>query len=338
VTRWWPTAAKFGVFALAALLLLGVLLNTMSHGVIGDTRSFDAEFSDVSGLRVGDDVRVAGVRVGRVQSIEVSEKGARVGFELEKDQPLLSTTRMVMRYQNLLGQRYLALVQTGKRGEAVKAGATVPLDRTDPGFDLTELLNGFRPLFEVLQPGDVNRLASSLVQVLQGEGGTVEQLLQQTTQLTTYVADRDSVIGEVLQNLTPVLEHLQGRGTEIKSTVLELRKLMEGLAKDRTAIGASIDGVAQLVGTTSSLLQDARAPLVRATKRFVSVADLLARTRDRLNRALASFGATIGALGRVTSYENAMNVYLCSMTFAFGDGEDEINPAAGQGKHSAVCR
>ena len=109
----------------------------------------------------------------------------------------------------------------------------MPLDRTDPGFDLTELLNGFRPLFEVLQPADVNQLASSLVQVLQGEGGTVEQLLQQTTQLTTYVADRDAVIGEVLTNLTPVLEHLQGRGTEIESTVLELRRLMEGLAKDR---------------------------------------------------------------------------------------------------------
>ena len=149
-----------------------------------------------------------------------------------------------MRYQNLLGQRYLALVQTGKRGAELDDGATVPLDRTDPGFDLTELLNGFRPLFEVLRPGDVNQLASSLVQVLQGEGGTVEQLLQQTTQLTTYVADRDAVIGEVLTNLTPVLEHLQGRGTEIESTVLELRRLMEGLAKDRTAIGASIDGVA----------------------------------------------------------------------------------------------
>ncbi len=338
MTGLWATAAKFGAFALAAVLLLVVLLNTMSHGLIGDTRSFSAEFSDVSGLRVGDDVRVAGVRVGRVQSIEVSENGADVGFELEKDQPLLASTRMVMRYQNLLGQRYLALVQSGKRGAELDDGATVPLDRTDPGFDLTELLNGFRPLFEVLRPGDVNQLASSVVQVLQGEGGTVEQLLQQTTELTTYVADRDAVIGEVLTNLTPVLEHLQGRGTEIEATVLELRRLMEGLAKDRTAIGDSIDGVADLVGSTSSLLQDARAPLVRATERFVVVADVMARTKDRLNRALASFGGTIGALGRLTSYENAMNVFLCSMTFAVGPGEDEINPAGRSTKHSQVCQ
>jgi phospholipid/cholesterol/gamma-HCH transport system substrate-binding protein len=332
------TAVKFAAFVVVAVLLLVVLLNTMSHGLVGDTRSYDAEFSDVSGLRVGDDVRVAGVRVGRVESIEVSEAGAMVGFQLEKDQPLLDTTRMVMRYQNLLGQRYLALVQTGKRGGELKDGATVPLARTDPGFDLTELLNGFRPLFEVLKPADVNQLASSLVQVLQGEGGTVEQLLQQTTQLTTFVADRDAVIGDVLQNLTPVLEHLEGRGTEIQSTVMELRQLMDGLVKDRKAIGSSIEGVAQLVGTTSSLLRDARAPLVRATHRFVVVADLLARTKGRLNRALASFGGSIGALGRLTSYQNAMNVFLCSMTFAVDDAEDEINPAGSPTKHSEVCR
>ena len=332
------TAVKFGAFALAAVLLLVVLLNTMSHGLAGDTRSFSAEFSDVSGLRVGDDVRVAGVRVGRVQSIEVTDEGAEVGFELEEDQALLDSTRMVMRYQNLLGQRYLALVQSGDRGAELDAGATVPLDRTDPGFDLTELLNGFRPLFEVLQPADVNRLASSLVRVLQGEGGTVEQLLQQTTELTTYVASRDAVIGEVLTNLTPVLEHLQGRGTEIESTVVELRRLMDGLAADRKAIGASIDGVADLVGSTSALLRDAEEPLVEATGRFRMVADVLARTRDRLNRALASFGGTLSALGRLTSYENAMNVFLCSMTFAVGPGEDELNPAESSHKHSEVCR
>jgi phospholipid/cholesterol/gamma-HCH transport system substrate-binding protein len=232
-----------------------------------------------------------------------------------------------MRYQNLLGQRYLALVQGDDRGDELDAGATVPMSRTDPGFDLTELLNGFRPLFEVLKPADVNELAGSLVKVLQGEGGTVEQLLRETTELTTYLADRDAVIGAVLTNLTPVLEHLEGRGTELRSTVLELRRLMDGLAEDREAIGESIDGVGELVGTTSSLLEEVRTPLVRASDRFVTVADLLARTRDRLTRALRSFGESLGALGRLTSYENAMNVLLCSMTFAFGNGEDEINPA-----------
>ena len=173
-------AAKFGAFAVASGLLLLLLVNTMVNGLGGDANTYDAEFADVSGLRIGDDVKVAGVRVGRVESIEVDGDAARVSFELTDEQPILDNTTIVMRYQNLLGQRYLALVQGEDRGKELDDGAKIPLDRTNPGFDLTELLNGFRPLFEVLQPDDVNQLATSMVKVLQGEGGTVETLLQQT--------------------------------------------------------------------------------------------------------------------------------------------------------------
>ncbi|WP_309648971.1 MlaD family protein [Nocardioides sp.] len=327
---------KFAAVAVTAGFLLLLLVNTMNNGVDGDTRGYDAMFEDVSGLRVGDDVKVAGVRVGRVESIEVEDDGARVGFDLQQTQALLDTTKVVMRYQNLLGQRYLALVQAGRRGAVLPADSLVPVDRTDPGFDLTELLNGFRPLFEVLQPADVNALATSMVKVLQGEGGTVEALLQQTTELTGFVADRDQLIGEVLTNLTPVLDNLAGRGTELSATVTELRALMTGLARDRRSIGASIDGVSRLVGSTSDLLRDVKDPAVRALRRFVVVAATMARTRGQLNEALRSFGQTFEALGRATSYENALNVYLCSLSFEVGGRT--FNPAGSNGPWSEVCR
>jgi len=329
-------AAKFGAFAVASGLLLMLLVNTMVNGLGGGSRTYDAEFADVSGLRVGDDVKVAGVRVGRVESIEVDGEAARVSFELTDEQPILDNTTVVMRYQNLLGQRYLALVQGEDRGKELDDGAEIPLDRTNPGFDLTELLNGFRPLFEVLQPEDVNQLATSLVKVLQGEGGTVETLLQQTSELTNFIADRDDVIGDVLTNLTPVLDNLAGQGTELRSTVQELRALMTGLARDRKSIGRSIDGVSQLVGATSGLLREARVPAVRTIERFRTVAHMLATSRNELNEALRSFGATFEGLGRGASYENAVNVYLCSMAFAVG--ERDINLAGDNGPWSQVCR
>lgn len=329
-------AVRFIAFALTAGLLLLILANTMLNGLGEDSRSFDARFSDVNGLRVGDDVKVAGVRVGRVQSIEVADEGARVDFELADDQPILDTTTIVMRYQNLLGQRYLALVQDEQRGEELGAGTTIPLERTSPGFDLTELLNGFRPLFEVLRPADVNELATSMIKVLQGEGGTVQSLLQQTTQLTNFMADRDGVIDEVLTQLTPVLDNLAGQGSELTSTVKELRLLMTGLAKDRKSIGASIDGVGRLVGSTSQLLDDARVPALAATRQFVTVAAMLAQTRKQLARALESFGKTFETLGRPTSYENALNVYICSFTAVVGDVR--VNPAGNDGPWSEVCR
>jgi phospholipid/cholesterol/gamma-HCH transport system substrate-binding protein len=242
-----------------------------------------------------------------------------------------------MRYQNLLGQRYLALVQGPDRGARLKAGATVPLSRTSPGFDLTELLNGFRPLFEALRPDDVNALATSLVKVLQGEGGTVESLLAQTGRLTSFLADRDQVVGQVLDNLTPVLTDLAGHGTELRGTVEELRALMTGLAKDRKSIGASIDGMSQLIGSTSQLLAETRVPTVRAVKRFRTVMDLFMANKPEFVAAIGSFGSTLAALGRATSYENAVNIYLCSVIVNVGGAKLNLD-GSDNGPWSEVCR
>ncbi len=330
-------AVRFALFALVSILLLVLLVNTMTNGLGESNRSFSAEFTDVSGLRVGDDVKVAGVRVGRVSSIEVTDDGAMVDFELRDQQPLLDTTNVVMRYQNLLGQRYLALVQTGERGAELEGGAEVPLDRTDPGFDLTELLNGFRPLFEVLQPADVNRLAESMVQVLQGEGGTVEQLLGETTRLTTFLADRDELYSAVLTNLTPVLDNLAGQGDELRTTVRELRLLMDGLARDRRSIGASVQGLSELVGATSGFFREARGPAVRTVGELRDVARQAAESREELNTAIRQFARIFEALGRATSYESALNVYPCSFLVAVGS--TEINLAGDDnGPWSTVCR
>lgn len=327
---------KFTAFAVVAGLLGFLLVNTMLHGLSGDSRSFTAEFADVSGLRTGDDVRVAGVRVGRVQSVEISEGGAEVGFDLVENQPLLTTTKLVMRYQNLLGQRYIAMVQGEERGDEIKAGGVVPVARTSPGFDLTELLNGFRPLFEALRPDDVNKLAGSVVKVLQGEGGTVESLLSETGKLTNFLADRDGVVGEVLNNLTPVLVEMAGQGDELRSTVVELKALMTGLAEDRKSLGASIDGMSQLIGSTSELLRDLRAPTKDAVARFRGVMALFLANEKPFVAALGSFGTALAALGRGSSYQNAVNLYFCSIAFQVG-GLGLNSNLTEEGPFSEVC-
>lgn len=331
-------AIKFTAFAVVSGLMLLLLVNTMQNGVAGGTHAFKAEFADVSGLRVGDDVKAAGVRVGQVKDIKATADGAEIKVELLDDQPLLDTTKLVMRYQNLLGQRYISLVQGAQRGAKLKDGATVPIARTDPGFDLTGLLNGFRPLFKVLQPGDVNKLATSLIKVLQGEGGTVEQLLAQTGELSNFLADRDTVIGEVMTNLKPVLDNIAGQGDELSLTVVELRKLMTGLAEDRKSIGASIDGVSRLVGATSSLLKEVKVPLTKTTDRLVTVADMFERSRGSLVDAIPAFTTVFESLGRATSYENALNVYVCSLSVALTANSGGINPVGNNGPWSAACR
>ncbi|WP_310963736.1 MlaD family protein [Nocardioides terrisoli] len=329
---------KFLLFAAISLALLALLYNTMVNGVPGHTRNFTAEFTNVSGLATGDDVRVAGVRVGKVTDIGIVPGGAKVTFELQDDQPLLDNTHIVMRYQNLLGQRYLSLVQGARHGAPLAAGADVPRSRTSPGFDLTELLNGFRPLLDVLQPADVNKLATSIIQVLQGEGGSIEQLLAQTTRLTNFLADRDTIFGKVLTNLTPVLNDLSGQGSELKSTVHELRLLMTGLAKDRTSIGTSISGLSRLISSTSDLLAQSRRPLVTNTHMFRQVAQTLDDQKTQLTAALKSFGVAFGDLGRVSSYGNAVNVYLCTLWLKLGGPEVNLSGHQSGGPWTEACR
>lgn len=330
---------KFVIFAVITGALLAILYNTMANGLPGGSRGYHAIFSSVSGLAKGDDIRVAGVRVGRVTDIKIVPQGAQVDFDLIEQQPILSNTGMVMRYQSLIGQRYVSLVQPGERGTQLSEGATVPISRTSPGFDLTDLLDGFRPLFQVLQPADVNKLASNVMKVMQGEGGTVESLLKQTSQLTTFLANRDEVFGQVLTNLTPVLNDLAGQGDQLASTVHELKLLMAGLAQDRKAIGKSIDGISTLITSTSDLLADQRQATVQTIKNFRAVATMLQQNLPDLVDSLRAFGTLFGSLGRASSYRNAVNIYLCTAWIKVLGAEQNmaLSPADG-GPWSEACQ
>jgi phospholipid/cholesterol/gamma-HCH transport system substrate-binding protein len=324
-------------FTVSAVLLL-LLANTMADRVDGEAREYHAKFADVSGLRAGDDVRVAGVQVGKITRIEVdSATGdtARVSFTLRDGQPLLSNTTLVMRYQNLLGQRYLSLVQPEQRGQVVPEGTTVPLDRTSPGFDLTALLNGFRPLFDVLQPDDVNRLADSVIKVLQGEGGTVEDLLDQTAQLTTYLADRDELVGAVFDNLTPVLVDLAGQGDELRDTTRKLTAFMSGLARERKTFGKTVEEIADVVDTTEEFLSDVRAPLEADVEKAEDLLQMYAAEEPRFARSIDGFGSLMGTLARVLSYRNALTFYFCDLDLDFGIFV--LRTTTLPGTHSEVC-
>lgn len=333
------TAVKFGVFALVSALLFVLLFNTMRNAVAGGSHEYSATFSSVSGLRQGDDVRVAGVKVGRVERIvSVGEDPvrARVTFTLRSDQDLRDNTRIVVRYQNLLGQRYLALVAGEGQGTPVVPGGEIRLANTDPGFDLTALLNGFEPLFAVIEPGEINELAGNLIAVLQGESGTVENLLAQTADVTRFLNDRDEVFTQVLDNLTPVLENLSARNADIDTTVVELRGLMTGLAEQRRTIGRSVDGIAAMVGTTKELLEDTREPFTKDVNRLRRVSGVLADERAKLADAIRTLPTGVEAFARSQSYGAKLNVYVCNLAVEVAGAKAHVGPTGGP--YSEVCR
>ncbi len=317
----------FAVFATSA----GVLLhNTLTRKLAGETASYSATFTDASGLHSGDDVRVAGVRVGRVDAVALRENRAWVKFTVQAEQPVLRSTGVAIRYQNLIGQRYLALVPGAGSAELLPVGTEIPLTQTQNALDLTVVTNGFQPLFEVLSPDDINRLSAQLVQVLQGEGGSITELLRTTAQLSGRLADRDEVIGRVVTNLAQVATDVGSRDAEVDALIGQLQRLAGAAAKDRRQIGSSIAALADLTDATTGLLTDIR-PLLRT--------DI-----DKLNRVLATyatakepFGAAVkglplalAAFARQMQYGSWINIYICNLT---AGSEKVLN----SGANSEVC-
>ena len=308
---------KLSVFAVVTALATGLLAMTIGNVTFAPTHHYRAELVDATGVLPGDDVRISGVRVGQVDKVSLAQdRYALVRFSVDTDYRLSRSTVVQVRYLNLVGQRYLALVDAAGAGAPLAPGATIGLDRTRPALDLTVLFNGFKPLFAALSPAETNRLAMQIIKTLQGEGGTVDSLLASTASLTGAIADRDAVVGRVVDNLNAVLATVDDRDQQLSDLVVQLQRLVSGLAADRGAIADAIGGIGDLTESTSGLLADVRPSLKADIARLGGVAETLATTRNRegqnvLDEYLRRIPAKLNTILRTATYGSWFNFYLC---------------------------
>jgi phospholipid/cholesterol/gamma-HCH transport system substrate-binding protein len=324
---------KLTVFAVVTVLLTAMLAQTLGTWTEGGTE-YRARFTDVTSLLEGDDVRIAGVRVGKVTGLKVVDDPiaspgdrptvAEVRFTVTDEVPLGTGVRAKIRYRNLVGQRYLALFEGPSTGRTLKRGGVIPLEQTAPALDLTALFNGFRPLFTALTPQDVNKLAYEIIQVLQGEGGTMASLLQRTASLTNTLADRDAVIGRVITNLNAVLSTVGERDGKLDQTISQLQQLVSGLAADRGAIGQSLANLGELTVATGSLLGDARPSLASDVDGLRQVAGNMNANAAAIDRALQAMPGRYDALTRVASHGTWFNFYLCDLSGTINLGGTKV--------------
>jgi phospholipid/cholesterol/gamma-HCH transport system substrate-binding protein len=318
-------AIKLIIFALVTILATALLGVVISNRTFGSTNTYKANFTDVTDLISGSDVRMAGVRVGTVSSIKsMSEDGnnfAQVSFSLDTNVSLTTTTKVEVQYLNLVGQRYLNLVPAPGGTTLPTKNALIPETNTRPAVDLTALFNGFKPLFRALSPNDVNQFALEIIKTLQGEGGTVQDLLQQTASLTNTVAQRDAAIGQVIDNLLTVLSTVQQRDAGLGETVTQLQRLVSGLAGDRDAISTSLGNINDLATSTAKLLTGIRPVLPGDLRNLTSLASVLNNTKDIVNKnenALAAFlqrePSKLNRIIRTGSYGGYFNFWLCSLS------------------------
>lgn len=318
---------KLVVFIVVTGLLSTILATTIRGGTREDGIEYSAIFSDATMVEEGDDVRIAGVVVGHVTDFEVYDRDkAKVYFTMSGDRTLPANVHLSLRFRNMIGQRYMNISrEPGPVQPALPEGSTIPIEKTSPAVDLTALFNGFRPLFTTLRPEDVNALADSLVRVLQGEGGTVTSLVQQTGQLTNHLADRDRVIGEVIDNLTQVLETINERDVQFQQLVVTTRQLVEGLADERDAIGSSLDSMADLTASAENVVTATRPAVTESLDHLKLVTDDLAAHEDTLSEVLHNLPVKTDNLIRMGSFGSWFQFYLCGLDIVHGPGNNVPN-------------
>jgi len=319
-------AVKLTVFMVVTSLATGLLVITIGNVTFGESTEYKAVFSDVTGLNTGDDVRISGVRVGSVKSIDIYQRRqAMVTFDVDSDSELNQATNATIRYRNLVGQRYIALTQGAGSDTVLDEDDTIPLSRTEPALDLTVLFNGFKPLFAALSPEDVNKLSYEIIQVFQGEGGTVESLLQSTASVTNALADRDKIVGQLIDNLNDVLVIIGDRDQELSDLIVSLQQFVSGLKDDRQAILGSLHDISELSVQTADLVDQAREPLTRDIGQLRRLAATLDRNQPEIDKALQILPLKLQKIGRTASYGSWFNFYLCNFR-----GQVTLPAVAGQ--------
>ncbi|KQH78520.1 mammalian cell entry protein [Mycobacterium gordonae] len=305
---------RLGVFLAVCLLTAFVLIAVFGEVRFADGKSYYAEFTNVSNLRQGKLVRIAGVEVGKVTRISINpDATVRVEFTAEDSVTLTEGTRAVIRYDNLFGDRYLALEEGAGSPAVLRPGQTIPLARTKPALDLDALIGGFKPLFRALNPDQVNALSEQLLQAFQGQGPTISSFLDQAAVLTNTLADRDQLIGQVVDNLNVVLGSLGGQSDRLDQAVVALSQLVHGLAERKTDISNAVAYTNAASGSIADLLSQARAPFTKVLHETDRVAGIAQADHDYLDNLLNTLPDRYQALVRQGMYGDFFAFYLCDV-------------------------
>jgi phospholipid/cholesterol/gamma-HCH transport system substrate-binding protein len=314
------TFVKFAAFFVVMVMLTVSLFFVFGQYQTGSTNSYSAVFANVSQLESGDSVRVAGVRVGTVNSVELRDDNTvLVKFDTDRNIVPTVSTRAMVRYLNLVGDRYLELDDSAGPATILPAGSQFPIDHTAPALDLDLLLGGLKPVIQGLNPQDVNALTNSLIQIFQGEGPTLESLFSHTSSFTNALADNDATVKQLIDNLKKVVATIAAKGDEFSGAIDKLERLIAGLSKDRDPIGSAIEALNNGSASLAGLLTDARRPLAGTVDQLSRVAPLLEGDKDLLDAQLAKLPEDYRKLSRLGAYGSFINYYVCGIAFRASD-------------------
>jgi phospholipid/cholesterol/gamma-HCH transport system substrate-binding protein len=311
-----PVAWRLGIFVVVCVLGLFALLAIFAQLRFQKENVYQAEFTNITGLENGNFVRIAGVEVGKVKHISLKRDATVVvAFSADPSVVLTEGSRAVIRYDNLIGGRYLALEEGAGGVHPLHPGDSIPTSRTEPALDLDAVVGGFRPLFQALDPNQVNALSQQLIHAFQGEGATIGSFLTQTAALTGALADRDRLIGQVIVNLDTVLGSLADQSTQFGKAVDSMSELMHGLAAHKTDIANALGYTNTAAASVADLLRQARPAIAKTLHEGDRVGTLTVADHDYLDHLIKTLPDKYRELGRLGLYGDYFSFYMCDILF-----------------------
>ncbi|NCL74440.1 MCE family protein [Rhodococcus sp. YH1] len=333
-------ALRLAAFCTVGVLAAVVVGNTLDRTVTGPTRDYAAEFTDVEGLSPGSDVTLAGVRVGRVSDVTFAPRDdgtsrAVVDFEIDSEFELTTDVTADINYGDMIGVRYVALTLPERStGTVLPEGATIPIEQTAPALDLTALVNGFEPLFESIDPAQINALATAVIEAFQGQGGTLDSLLLHIAAVSSDIADHEQVFDSLVGSLETLVAVADRRGEDISRLLSGLAVVGDALAGDGEQLATLVDRGSTAVRSTAVLMAGAMAPLDRSVTDLRVMTDAWIPQTENFEQAVRRLPELADSLNRISDYGGWLNLYMCNFTIKAGDFETNIFGST----YSEVCR
>jgi phospholipid/cholesterol/gamma-HCH transport system substrate-binding protein len=323
---------KVGSFTAAMLVVMAMLVMVFGQFRVGSGHSYTANFVDASRLKAGQDVRMAGMAVGKVESVTLKpDNTVDVTFDVTDRYQLYTSTRALIRYANLVGDRFLELAFRSGELRRLPPGGTIPKENTQPALDLDALLGGLRPVLKGLDASKVNEISSAVIELLQGQGGALSNMLSSTDAFTHDLAARDQLVGDVITNLNTVLATVDGKGAQFDASVDQLQQLISGLAAGRDPIARALEPLASAETDLTDLLQNSRRPIQGVIENVRPFAQRLDERKGDVNKVVEPLAENYLRLNALGAYGSFFNIYFCSTQIKINGpaGSDILIPFGG---------
>jgi phospholipid/cholesterol/gamma-HCH transport system substrate-binding protein len=275
------------VGAISLAVVLGLILlafNAQKLPIIGGGATYYADFSEAGGLKPNDEVRIAGVRVGQVDSVSLDGDHVKVAFRIENGADFGTDTRAAIKVQTLLGAMYLALEPAGP-GQ-LSEGSEIPTSRTTSPYDVVQAFSGLANTSERINTHRLARSLTTLADLTRNTPKNFRQALSGVSALSTNLAARNEQIGTLLTNLHTVTTTLHARDHDIVGLMRDSSVLFKALDRRRQAVHDLLHSTSELSVQLTRLVRQSRSDLKPALTHLESVVAVLNKDSDQIDQSL----------------------------------------------------